>query len=41
MLHRGCRSAQGLAGGFLYIAANAKMESLRGSFSSSPLETEK
>jgi len=30
----------GLAGGFLYIAADAKMESLRGAFSLSPREAQ-
>jgi putative oxidoreductase len=31
----------GLAGGFLYIAADAKMQSLRGAFSFSPREAQK
>ena len=31
----------GLAGGFLYIAADARMQSLRGAFSFSPREAEK
>ena len=31
----------GLAGGFLYIAADAKMASLRGAFSFSPREAQK
>ena len=31
----------GLAGGFLYIAADAKMQSLRGAFSFSPGEAQK
>jgi putative oxidoreductase len=31
----------GLAGGFLYIAADARMQSLRGAFSFSPREAQK